>query len=63
MEKNEDVLTTLQEVTGVGTGVFKTILKQKKERIKLSIEQLNVIFEDYYKAIEKLGDITDEISE
>lgn len=63
MEKNEDVLTTLQEVTGVGTGVFKTILKQKKERIKLSMEQLNVIFEDYYKAIEKLGDITDEISE
>jgi len=27
------------------------------------MEQLNVIFENYYKAIEKLGDITDEISE
>ncbi len=62
-EKNEDVLSTLQETTGVDTSVFKTILKQKKEREKLSMDQLNSIFEDYYKAIDKLGDITDEISE
>ncbi|RZB34574.1 MAG: hypothetical protein SRB1_00342 [Desulfobacteraceae bacterium Eth-SRB1] len=59
--ENEKVLSTLQEVSGVNTGVFRTVLKAKKDKTKLSIEVLNSIFEDYYKAIEKLGDITDEI--
>jgi len=35
--------------------------RARKDKTKLSIEVLNSIFEDYYKAIEKLGDITDEI--
>lgn len=60
-EENEEVLTTLHDVSGVNTGVFKTVLKAKKDKTKLSIEILNSIFEDYYKAIEQLGNITDEI--
>ena len=60
-EKNKEVLTTLYDVSGVNTDVFKTVLKAKKDKTKLSIEILNSIFEDYYKAIEKLGNITDEI--
>jgi len=60
---NDDVLTALQEVTGVDTRVFKTVLKQKKQKAKLMIKQLNAIFEDYYAAIEKLGDITNGIQE
>ena len=59
--ENEEVLSTLQEVSGVNTGVFRTVLKARKDKTKLSIEVLNSIFEDYYKAIEKLGNITDEI--
>ncbi len=31
--------------------------------MKLSIEELNTIFEDYYAATEKLGKIVDEIKE
>ncbi|MDX2510226.1 MAG: hypothetical protein QNK28_11830 [Desulfobacterales bacterium] len=59
--ENEEVLTTLHDVSGVNTDVFKTVLKAKKDKTKLSIEILNSIFEDYYKAIEQLGNITDEI--
>jgi hypothetical protein len=61
--RNEDVLTVLQEVSGVDTQVFKTVLKQKKQKTKMMIKQLNAIFKDYYVAIEKLGDITDGIKD
>ncbi len=59
--ENEKVLSTLQELSGVNTGVFRTVLQAKKDKTKLSIEVLNSIFENYYNAIEKLGNITDEI--
>ena len=58
---NEEVLTTLQDVSGVNLDAFKTVLKSKKNKTKLSIEIINSIFENYYKAIEQLGNITDEI--
>lgn len=61
--KNEDVLTALTEISGVDTQVFKTVLKQKKQKTKMTITQLNAIFKDYYAAVEKLGDITDGIKE
>ncbi|MBW2605135.1 MAG: hypothetical protein JRE28_12610, partial [Deltaproteobacteria bacterium] len=59
--RNEDVLTVLSEVSGVDTQVFKTVLKQKKQKTKMMIKQLNAVFKDYYVAMEKLGDITDGI--
>ena len=61
--RNDDVLTSLEEFSGVNTGVFKAVLKQKKHKTKLTIKQLNTFFEDYYAAIEKLGEITDDIKE
>jgi predicted nucleotidyltransferase len=60
---NSDVLTVLEEVSGIDTDVFRTILHQKKQKTKLSMAQLNTIFKDYYAAIEKLGDITDDIKD
>jgi len=62
-KQNKEVLTTLQDVSGINTDVFKIILKAKKEKTKLSIETLNTIFEEYYQAIEKLGYITDAIED
>ncbi len=61
--RNEDVLAVLEEVSGVNTQVFRTVLKQKRQKTKMMIKQLNAIFKDYYVAIEKLGDITDGIEE
>jgi len=60
-KENEEVLSALQDASGVNLDVFKKVLKAKKDKTKLSIETLNSIFEDYYRAIEQLGNITDEI--
>ncbi len=59
--ENEEVLAVLEEVSGVNTTVFKTILKEKKQKTKSSLTSVNAIFRDYYEATEKLGEITDEI--
>jgi hypothetical protein len=61
--KNQDVLTVLSEISGIDTQVFKTVLKQKKQKTKMMLKQLNAIFKDYYIAMEKLGDITDGIKD
>jgi hypothetical protein len=58
---NDGILSVLEEVSGVRTDVFKIVLNQKKKKTKPSIEQLNMVFEDYYAAIEKLGEVTDAI--
>lgn len=59
---NKAVLSVLEEVSGVRTAVFKTVLNQKHKKTTTSIEQFIIIFEEYYAAIEKLGEITDEIA-
>lgn len=59
--KNDDVLTVLEKISGVSTDVFRTVLEKKKQPAKLMLEQLNTIFKGYYAAIEKLGDIIDDI--
>lgn len=61
--KHGDVLSELAEASGVNTYVFAKVLKEKREKIKLSIEELNTIFEDYYAATEKLGNLVDEIKD
>ena len=59
---NADILSTLEEISGVRTEAFKRVLNQKKQKTRPSIEQLNLVFNDYYTAIEKLGDFTDALA-
>jgi hypothetical protein len=59
---NVDVLRTLNEVTGFDCSIFGKILKEKKHREKLGIDELNRMFEDYYKTTEQLGKYVNEIS-
>ncbi|MBW1994494.1 MAG: hypothetical protein JRI77_08585 [Deltaproteobacteria bacterium] len=61
--RNEAVLSVLSELSGVNTDIFKFVLKEKEKRSKLTTEQLNTVFEDYYQALEQLGEITNEIQE
>jgi len=61
-EGNKDVISSLGELSGINTDVFMDMLKEKKERIKLSIEQLNTLFKNYYAVIENLGNLVDEIT-
>jgi hypothetical protein len=62
-QKNEDAISTLGELSKIDTDIFMDVLKEKKQRVKLSIDQLNTIFEKYYTAIERLGHLVDEIQE
>ena len=61
--KQGEAITALAEASCISTDVFAKVLREKHEKIKLSIEELNTIFEDYYAAIEKLGKIVDDIKE
>lgn len=56
-----EVITALSEAANINTDVFTQVLKEKHDKIKLSIEELNTMFEDYYEATEKIGKIVDEI--
>ena len=57
------VMTALAETTGLKTDAFLSVLKKKREGIKLSKEELAVIFKDFYTATERLGEIVDEIKD
>ncbi len=59
----QEVIKALSDAVNIDTAVFTKVLKEKRDKIKLSIEELNTIFEDYYSATEKLGKIVDDIKE
>jgi predicted nucleotidyltransferase len=56
-----EVLRAMTEAAGVDCGAFEKVLREKRERVKLSKEELETIFEDYYGATERLGKVVDEI--
>jgi len=60
-ERQNDVIQVLSKAANMNTDVFTRVLKVKQEKIKLSMQELNAIFEDYYTATEKLVRIVDEI--
>jgi hypothetical protein len=58
-----DVVAAVGKETGVDTNVFAKVLNEKYEKVKLTLDALNTIFEEYYAATAKLGAIVDEIKE
>jgi hypothetical protein len=56
-----DVLKALEKVSGVAMDGFRTVMNEKRKPGKLSSDQLIGIFEQYYTAVEKLGDIIDAL--
>jgi hypothetical protein len=60
--RQREVITALSETAHINTDVFAKVLKEKHQKMKLSLQELNTIFEDYYTATEKLGKIVNEIS-
>lgn len=57
----QEVLSALQEATGIETDIFKKILLLKRKEITLSGEELYTSFEHYYRAAETIGKIVDEL--
>lgn len=60
-QDNNALLSVLKEVSGIDTAVFRKVLNLKQKKAKPSIHQLNIVFEEYYAALEKLGEIIDEV--
>ncbi|GAB4388554.1 MAG: hypothetical protein Kow0025_08580 [Thermodesulfovibrionales bacterium] len=56
-----EVLSSLSEASGVDCGVFEMMLREKAQRTKLSKERADSVFEDCYRATEKLARVVDEI--
>lgn len=61
--RHKDVISSLSRAADINTDVFDRVLHAKHQKAKLSIEDLNEIFENYYSATEALGKIVDEIKE
>jgi hypothetical protein len=52
---NSEVLSVMEDTTGIAIDAFKAVWKLKQERSKPTLQQLNTFFEDCYAAIENLG--------
>jgi|Deesub1362A_J573_1020465.scaffolds.fasta_scaffold00289_18 hypothetical protein len=59
--RQEEVIRSLSEITGVNTETFQRVYSIKRNRTRPSIEELNTIFEDFYHATERLSRIVDEL--
>jgi hypothetical protein len=58
---NLEILSDLEASTGIRLDVFRQVLNLKKRKTTPSIDQLKIVFQDYYEAIEKLEKITDAL--
>jgi len=59
--RKHEVISELSASTGINTDVFGRILDIKREKRKLSKEELKTVFEEYYIATEMIGKIIDEL--
>ncbi|MBE9528795.1 MAG: hypothetical protein IME99_06115, partial [Proteobacteria bacterium] len=57
-----DVISALQRLTGIETGIFEKMLLLRRGELKLGKEELTASFEQYYKATERTAKIIDELS-
>ncbi len=56
-----DVIRSLSDSTGINTDIFRKILDIKKGKSKLTKDELNTVFEEYYMATQKIGNVIDEL--
>jgi len=56
-----EVITALSTNTGINTDIFKKILDIKRGTLKLSKNELDTIFEEYYTTTENISKIIDEL--
>lgn len=60
-QNSREILTSLTEITGIRLDAFKQVLALKRRQPKPTIEKLNLVFEEYYKIIEQLGEMIDAL--
>ena len=57
-----DVISALQRLTGVETGIFEKMRLLRRGELKLSKDELTESFEQYYRATERTAKIIDELT-
>ena len=62
-QNSREILSVLQEVSGVRMDVFQQVLGHKKQGTKPSGDKLKTVFENYYAAIEQLGEMVNALEE
>ncbi len=60
-KEQRDVVKMLVSSVELDTDIFEKILNLKRKRFKPSKDQLDTLFEDYYAAAEKIGNIVNDI--
>jgi len=60
-QNNPEILSALTDITGIRTDAFKQVLALKSRQTRPTIEKLNIVFENYYKIIEQLGEMIDAL--
>ncbi|MDA8088788.1 MAG: hypothetical protein M0Z61_00990 [Nitrospiraceae bacterium] len=56
-----DVIKELSTITGVNTYAFSKVHERKRFGTKLSSQELDTAFEQYYEAANRLSELTDEV--
>jgi predicted nucleotidyltransferase len=59
--KKHDVISELASATGVDTTIFRKVLDIKRGRLKPAKEEIDTVFEEYYGATERIGEIIDDL--
>src|SRR3990172_3239084 len=57
----DQVISTLSDSTGTNTDIFRKILDVKRQNRMLTKDEMKTVFEQYYEATEKIGNILDEL--
>jgi predicted nucleotidyltransferase len=59
--RKHEVISMLSASTGINTDIFGKILDTKRRKRKLNKDELNTVFEEYYRATEKIAKVIDEL--
>lgn len=55
----DEVLDALNEISGVDVEAFRSVVRHKKDRSALTLQELETVFRNYYSVTEKLGAVID----
>lgn len=59
--RKHEVISMLSASAGINTDIFGKILDIKRKKRKLSKDEFNTVFEEYYTATEKIAKVIDEL--
>ena len=56
-----DVVLTLQQLTGIKTSIYEKILLMKRKQLSPGKDELERLFQEYYRATEKIGRLINDL--